>query len=86
MPTPTGLPRVGEVWERNVVLPGQPQIPVQAVVLERSQGDYWGLKVAIPSKGGWIRTNWVDPAYWLGQGWLRYIGPAGPATRKEVGL
>lgn len=86
MPTATGLPKVGEVWELHIVVLGKPEPKRQFVVLERGRGDYWSMKVAIPVESGWARTFWVDCAHWMKQGWLRYVGPAGPKTRREVGL
>lgn len=83
MPTPTGLPRTGEVWELAIKIPGQQPAPQRVVVIERTRGDYWALRVFSHSKG---RRLWVDPAYWLQQGWLTYVGPAGPKTKKELGL
>jgi hypothetical protein len=84
MPTPAGLPRAGEVWERTIKLPqdAQPET-VRFVVLHRNGGEYWSLLVWVPGQG---RQLWVDPAYWLAKGWLRYIGTAGPRTRAELGL
>jgi len=83
MPTPTGLPKVGEVWELDIHIPGRENEPQRVVVLERRRGDYWALRV-VNAKGK--RALWVDPAYWLQQGWLKYVGPAGPMTRKKLGL
>ena len=83
MPTPTGLPKVGEVWELSVRIPGRPVVPQRVVVLERIPGSYWGLRVYTERRE---RKLWVDPAYWLKVGWLKYIGPAGPETKKKLGL
>lgn len=83
MPTPGGLPMAGEIWE--LLLPTAPRRRV--VVIQRGQGDYWSLRVGHqPRPGVWKRDLWIDPAYWLAQGWLRYIGPAGPQTRAALGL
>jgi hypothetical protein len=84
MPTPTGLPKVGEVWERTQKLPPDwtPHV-TRVVVLYRSRGDYWALRVYIPGKG---RTLWVDPAAWFARGELKYIGPAGTKTKRKLGL
>jgi hypothetical protein len=41
------------------------------------------MRVFIPGKG---RQLWVNPAYYLSRGQLRYIGPAGPETRKKLNL
>jgi hypothetical protein len=83
MPTPRGLPKAGEVWERTIRTPHTEPATVRAVVLERSRGDYWSLRVYIPGAGPRL---WVDPAYWLSRGLLRYIGPAGPQTRRKLNL
>jgi len=84
MPTPTGLPKVGEVWERTWSLPPdwKPQT-IRFVVLERGRGDYWSLRVYVPGKG---RQLWVDPANWFRLGQLKYIGPAGSKTKEKLGL
>jgi hypothetical protein len=75
---------VGEVWERTVKLPPdwQPQT-TRFVVLERGRGDYWSMRVFVPGKG---RQLWVNPAYAMQMGQLRYIGPAGPKTKAKLGL
>jgi hypothetical protein len=83
VPTPTGLPRVGEVWELETVVMGDKGPRQRAVVLARSGGSYWALTVYIPGRG---RVLWVDAPYHFGRGELRYIGPAGPETRKKLGL
>lgn len=83
MPTPTGLPKVGEIWELAIRIPGREVVPQRVVVLERSGGEYWSLRVA-NAQGR--RTLWVDTSYHLQQGWLKYIAPAGPETRKRFGL
>jgi hypothetical protein len=84
MPTATGLPQVGEVWERTIKLPPDwtPHV-TRCVVLERGRGDYWSLRVYVPGQGTLL---WVDPAYWLAHGDLAYVGPAGPETKKRLGL
>jgi len=82
MPTPTGLPKVGEVWELDIHIPGRENEPQRVVVLERSRGDYWALRV-VNAKGK--RALWVDPAYWLQQGWLKYVGPGWAHDQKEAG-
>jgi hypothetical protein len=41
MPTPTGLPKVGEVWERTFSQPPAEPVVTRFVVLERTAGDYW---------------------------------------------
>ena len=83
MPTSTGLPRVGEVWERTYRAAFGETHSFRFVVLERGRGDYWSLRGFIPGQG---KSLWVDASYWLKQGELRYIGPAGPKTRKALGL
>lgn len=88
MPTPGGRPKAGEVWEWTFRVydskPTKTRITkIRFVVLERSRGDYWALRVFIPGQG---RKLWVDASYRLSRGELRYIGPAGPETRKELGL
>jgi hypothetical protein len=89
MPTPTGLPKVGEVWERTIKLPPD-WVPVvtRFVVLERTGGDYWALRVWLPARGRrpGRRELWVDPAYSLQRGELAYVGPAGPKTRAMLHL
>ena len=87
MPTPTGLPKVGEVWERTVKLPPewQPQT-VRFVVIERGRGDYWSMRVAVCHGDHYKIDLWVDPAYAMQQRQLTYIGPAGPKTRKALNI
>jgi hypothetical protein len=100
MPTPSGLPKVGEVWELAIKIPGHPVTPKRVVVIERSGGDYWSLRVAwfepadpagpvadpAVVRGHWRTRTWVDASYHRQQGWLRYIGPAGPNTKAALGL
>lgn len=83
MPTPSGLPKVGEVWERTIKLPpdGRP-FTYGFVVLERGRGDYWSLTVHVRGRA----ELWAHASYWLRQGELRYIGAAGPKTKKRLGL
>jgi hypothetical protein len=83
MPTPTGLPKVGEVWERKFGYPRSEDVPVRFVVLRRSAGEYWALWVYIADSG---KSLWPDASYWMSQGELKYIGPAGPETKKRFGL
>ena len=82
MPTPTGLPRTGEIWQLELPTAR----PRQVVVISRSTGDYWSLRVAARRGGVWRRDLWVDPAYWLAKGWLTYVDQAGPQTRADLGL
>lgn len=84
MPTPTGLPRVGEIWDLEIIIPDRPRKAQRVVVMERGRGDYWSLRVWDPAKNE--RLLWVAPAYWLRVGWLKYVGQAGPKTRKRLGL
>ena len=84
MPTRIGgLPQRGEVWVRTFGYPYKNQEPIAFVVIERSRGDHWSLRVWIKGKG---RVLWVDPAYWFSQGELQYAGEAGPKTRKKAGI
>lgn len=88
MPTPGGLPKVGEVWEltRRVfgLTPTKTRVQViRFVVLERGRGDYWSLRVYVPGEG---RRLWVDATYYFKRGEFKYIGPAGPETKKKLGL
>lgn len=84
MPTPGGLPKVGEVWERQPF--DTRKKPQRFVVLARGRGDYWSLRVAYQKDGQYVRDLWVDPAYAFSRGMLKYIGPAGPETKKALGL
>lgn len=84
MPTPTGLPKAGEVWEwTRKSPPDWKPITVRFVVLQRGTGSYWSLRVYVPGKG---KQLWVDPANGLRLGELKYIGPAGPETKRKLGL
>jgi len=84
MPTPTGLPKVGEVWEQTRCLsPDWKPSVTRFVVLERGLGQRWSLRVYVPGHG---RKLWVNGAAWLARGQLRYIGPAGPETKRKLGL
>jgi len=53
MPTPTGLPKPGEIWKRTFRLPGYGgdknwyTHEIKFKVLERGRGDYWSLRVEI---------------------------------------
>lgn len=84
MPTATGLPKAGEVWELTTNVQGKKGKPFQAVVLRRGLGEYWSLNVAVVEDGKYHQRLWVDPAYWLRVGWLKYVGPAGPDTAKRL--
>lgn len=83
MPTPTGLPKAGEIWKLAIHVPGQPIVPQFVVVIERGRGDYWSLRVG--SRKG-ERSLWVDASYYLRQGWLTYVRDAGPQTRQRFGI
>jgi hypothetical protein len=84
MPTDTGLPKVGEVWERVYTSPRDQSVSrIRFVVLARGRGDYWSLRVYVPGHG---RLLWVDPANWFRLGQLQYIGPAGPETKRKLSL
>jgi hypothetical protein len=74
---------VGEVWESTRKLPGQKTNVQRFVVLERGRGDYWSMRVYIPGKGV---SLWVDPAYQMKMGELKYIGPANAEIKKKLGL
>jgi hypothetical protein len=84
MPTPGGLPKRGEVWERTSKLPPdwKPNT-VRVVVLERGAGSYWSLRIWHQNVG---KQLWVDASYYFQQGELKYIGPAGPETKAKLGL
>jgi hypothetical protein len=83
MPTPTGLPKKGEIWRLAIQIPGHPRQPKHVIVLERGSGSYWSMRVADRSGN---RTQWVDCAYWFKMGWLTYVQDAGPKTRSRFGL
>ena len=83
MPTPKGLPKVGEVWEVKPY--GQAEHTYRFVVMERSRGDYFSMRVYAPSRQPRLLLM-VDPAYQLRHGWMKYIGPAGPETKRKLGL
>lgn len=78
MPTPTGLPKVGEIWERTYRLPPdwEPNT-VRFEVLSRSGGEYWSMRVRVLSPVAEFQNPvqlWVDPAYWFSQGELKFTG------------
>jgi hypothetical protein len=59
MPTPTGLPKPGEIWEKRTKLPepgGGDRVWKEYVtrfqVISRSRGDYWAMHVKVLSGGG----------------------------------
>jgi hypothetical protein len=82
MPTATGLPRAGEVWTRTWRLPPDWQTHViEFEVIERGRGDYWSMQVRIIKLDGEapdsVHTRpqlWVDCAYWLAKGEIKYAG------------
>lgn len=84
MPTKVGgLPQRGEVWEWTMKLPPDwnPQVS-RFVVLERGSGQFWPLRVMYANG---LRQLLVDASYAFTRGDLKYIGPAGPETRKKMG-
>jgi hypothetical protein len=83
MPTPGGLPKAGEVWELQVDVMGDKGPLQRFVVTERSPGEYWSIRT-IDAQGR--RNLLVDAPYFLSRGELRYIGVAGPKTKKKLGL
>lgn len=84
MPTPNGLPKVGEVWEYQPTTFGKPSAPKQrVVVMARGRGDYWSLRVQRPGEKSRL---WVDASYHFKMGQLKYIGPAGIETKRKLGL
>lgn len=91
MPTPTGLPKPGEIWERTIRLPitGKPgkwdTTVTRFVVLERTAGQNWSLRVHARGDRQPKRW-WTDVSYGFSKGEFRYIGQAGPETRKRLGL
>lgn len=98
MPTPSGLPKRGEVWERRFRLPEHGvwhDYTMRFVVIERGTGSYWPLRIFTPGirkDGGELVPSrqqiqlCVDAAYWFGQRELHYIGIAGPETKKKLNL
>jgi hypothetical protein len=83
MPTPTGLPKVGEVWKLDVTRPGCPSEARNYVILERTPGDLWSVRIGRPGE----KYLWITSASWyLRQGWLTYQGPARPDVLKSLGL
>ena len=91
MPTATGLPKVGEVWERTNKLPvtgkpGEWDVTVtRFLVLARSGGTNWSLTVHVKGDRQ-ARRLWTEVSYWHSKGDLKYIGQAGPETKKKWGL
>lgn len=88
MPTPGGLPKVGEVWELTRKLPPDwSPIVTQFVVLQRTGGSYWSLRVYVRDhRGNWVRKLWVDISNDFRLGNLKYVGVAGPKTKAKLGL
>jgi hypothetical protein len=81
MPTATGLPKVGEIWQLTQKFPPDWKPNITKVrVLERGRGDYWSMRVEILEFNGqtppeYHKTKlWVDPAYWFSKGELKYVG------------
>lgn len=83
MPTPTGLPKVGEVWEHTFKQTGSPDVKRRFVVMERGRGDYYRLRVYVEGEG--LRT-FLEAAYWMSRGELKFIGVAGPKIKAKLGL
>lgn len=90
MPTSTGLPKVGEVWEKQVSLRSGSGEPIRFVVIQRSRGDEWSMRVAyIVKRNGrkfWERRMWTDCAYGLQQGWYKFIHDASDEVKFHLGL
>lgn len=84
MPTPTGLPKVGEIWERTTKLPPdwRPQT-IRFLVLERGRGELWSMKVYIPKRGTML---WPEASYFMHVQELSYIGDANPQVRKHFNI
>jgi hypothetical protein len=77
MPTPTGLPKAGEVWERRFRLPPDWQLQTGRVtILERSGGSYWSVRVRLhkPEEHQPPVQLWVDASYWHSKGEFVYVG------------
>jgi hypothetical protein len=81
MPTPTGLPKPGEIWTLTVALPPDwtPHVTTFKV-LERGRGAYWSMRVSIIDHDGEPPNEfhrspklWVDCAYQMSRGQLKYI-------------
>ncbi len=88
MPTPTGLPKVGEVWELTSKLPPdlKPET-VRFVVLARGRGEYWSMRVYVPTNAPDRQKQlWVDAAYMWSTQEPKYIDVAGPKTKKKLNL
>lgn len=85
MPTASGLPKVGEVWERREKLP--PDWAEQVIrfrVTERGTGAYWALRVEIlePVQPPRFRNQlWVDASYWFSRGELHLLHEAAMRRR-----
>lgn len=75
MPTPTGLPKVGEKWQMASTLPPDWETErVVVTILARGTGSYWSVRVRLPD--GQVRL-WVDASYSLTKGEFTYVeGPA----------
>ena len=88
MPTPSGLPKTGEVWELQIPPPpgskGSIAQAVRFVVLSRTRDDYWAMQTASRSQGRWRQQLRVDCAYHLSKRWLRYVGPVGESSLHEL--
>jgi hypothetical protein len=67
MPTPSGLPKVGERWTLRTPVQGRAGEAVTVTVTKRGRGDYWTLYVKTDNGA---TAMWVDAAYFMSQGWL----------------
>lgn len=80
MPTPTGLPKPGEVWAKTTRLPPdwKPHVTVFKVK-SRGRGEYWSMHVEILTMDGespsvhFRHQHWVDCAYWMSKGELEFV-------------
>jgi len=84
MPTPTGLPKTGEVWELQVRVMGKAGPTSRFVVLSRTRDSYWAMRTASRRGGEWVSQLRVDCAYHLKMRELRYVGPVGEISRAEL--
>lgn len=88
MPTPTGLPKVGEVWRHTQTLPktdgsGEWEtISVDVIIIERSGGSYWSARLQYPD--GRVRLV-VDVSYWHSKGEFTFVRKLGGAVEARFG-
>jgi hypothetical protein len=93
MPTPGGLPKAGEIWERTQRLPTDPQSHTTVFrVIERKPGSYWAIRVQVitidgkpPRPPNDQPRLWVDASYWWSKGELRYLGTKEEYARRLQG-